>query len=154
MPLRILFIEDDRPLREALCELIRAWAGEGMQCIEVDRIEEALPLIRQGAIDIIVLDWRISLLPGIDVIAHLKEAMPQDQPAMPIEIISGDISDAEGLAAIQAGADDYAQKGAELRGRFLRMVQKSWARCQQQREAYRLLQWFERHATRGDDAAE
>ena len=130
LPSTILFIEDDVPLRTALCTLLRGWAGPAMHCIDVDSIPEALAILPALQVDLIILDYRIAGHTGTDTVPRLRQACPPEQPCPPIDVISGDICDGEGLAAIQAGADSYLQKGDHFTTRFLSMIQQSWARRQ------------------------
>lgn len=130
LPVTILFIEDDVNLRTVLCNLLRTWAGPSMRCIEANTLAEGLAALPYGGIDVIILDWRIVEHPSAETIAQLQEAMPEHQPCIPIEIISGNITEEEGLAALEAGADDFHQKGADLPLAFVRMVKRAWARHQ------------------------
>ena len=129
-PTTILFIEDDVPLRETLCAVLRDWAGPTMHCVDVDSIPQALALLPDQQVDLIILDYRIAGHTGVDTVTRLRQACPPDQPCPPIDVISGDIRDWEGLPTIQAGADSYLQKGEKFASRFLGMVQQSWARRQ------------------------
>lgn len=131
LPVTILLVEDDNLLRTLLCAWLREWAGVSMRCVEVSTLPDAIEALRPGGIDVIILDWRIPGAMGTDAVAALQEAMPADEPPVPIDVVSGDITHDEGLRALAAGADEYLQKDpAGLKPRFVGMVQRSWARHQ------------------------
>lgn len=149
LPRVVLFIEDDPVIRTLLCAILHDWAGGGRKCftlndldaalyaitheapdeflcVEVDTIEAALPILATGCVDLVVFDYRINGTPSISNVRTLMDAMPEHQPKAELVVISGDITDQEGLAAMQAGATDYLQKGVGINHHFLVMVRKAW----------------------------
>ena len=142
-PTTILFVEDDGPLRTVLCDLLRDWAGPTMHCVDVDSVPRALEVLQSLPVDLIILDYRIAGHSGANTVTALRQACPTDQPMPPIDIISGNISDWEGLAAIRRGADSYLQKGDKFGQAFLSMVQKSWERRQHDWTTWQALQRLE-----------
>lgn len=144
LPVTVLLIEDDIPLRTLLCEWLRAWAGPTMRCVEASTLQDGLAAVAGGGIDIVLLDWRIPGGDGPRSIEALVDAMPAREAPAVIDTISGAITTEEGLAAIRAGADDYLQKRpGSMREEFVFMVQRSWERHQM---ATRLVEKLKRSA--------
>jgi two-component system KDP operon response regulator KdpE len=99
---RLLLVEDDAPLRQALATTLRA---TGFEVIEADSGEEGLRASKVQHPDAVVLELS---LPGIDGMQVLREIRTSSQ--VPIVVLSvRDLRD-DKIAALDAGADDYVTK--------------------------------------------
>lgn len=104
--MRILIVDDSPVMRSMLKRLLVAMgikevteAGDGYQ---------ALQLIATSIFDLILLDWRMPVLPGLDTLKQLK-AMP-DLCAIPVVMVASESQKQNIVEAIQAGAADYIIK--------------------------------------------
>lgn len=102
-PLQLLLIEDDDHLRVMLVTAISA--HDGYLVTTANRAESALRIVRESEMDIILLDLGLPDLDGTVLIPLLKEAS-----AAPIIVISARDTEAQKIAALDAGADDYLTK--------------------------------------------
>ena len=100
---RILLVDDEASIRRALRPTL---AELGFQVTEASRGEEGIQLLRAGAFDIVLLDIN---MPGIGGMAALKR-MRSMQPRLPVLILSVRDEEAEKVAALELGADDYVTK--------------------------------------------
>jgi two-component system response regulator RegX3 len=110
---RVLIVDDDRPLRELLCDYLR---HEGFDVLEAADGRSALHTFRSGAVDIAILDI---MLPGLDGLAVLREIRAHS--AMPIILLSGRDAPESRIEGLDSGADDYVVKPfsmAELTARL------------------------------------
>lgn len=69
---------------------------------------QALKLIATTNFDLILLDWRMPVLSGLDTLKQLK-AMP-DFSAIPVVMVTSESQKRKILGAIQAGAANYLIK--------------------------------------------
>jgi two-component system, OmpR family, phosphate regulon response regulator PhoB len=102
---RVLLVEDDA----ALAELI-AWHLERDE-YRVERTadgEEALLLAAEAAPDIVLLDWMIEGLSGIEVCRRLRRA--PDTANVPIIMLTARGEEEDRIRGLQTGADDYVTK--------------------------------------------
>lgn len=101
--MRILLIEDDHPLANAMLKLLHA---EGMTTDWLDDGNKALQALIHEHFDAAILDLN---LPGIDGMSVLRQARKQ-KVATPVIILTarGDLADR--LNGLDAGADDYLAK--------------------------------------------
>lgn len=100
---RILIVEDDRPLREALLDLL---AKRGFA---VEAVDDGLRGAERGVqtdIDLVLLDLALPRLDGVEVCRRLRMA----RPALPILILTARGSEEERVRGLGAGADDYLTK--------------------------------------------
>lgn len=101
--MRILIIEDETALAEALAEILRQ---NHYTADVVCRGPEGLDYASSGIYDIILLDI---MLPGMDGLTLLKN-LRQEQIATPVILLTAksDVSDI--IAGLDAGSDDYLAK--------------------------------------------
>jgi len=66
MATRVLVVEDDVAIRDMLCFSLR---HSGFECDAVSDAESGLALLAQQRPDIILLDW---MLPGVDGIEFIR----------------------------------------------------------------------------------
>jgi DNA-binding response OmpR family regulator len=103
LPVRILVVEDERSLREALVDLL---TNRGFS---VETAADGLAAAERGVesdIDFVLLDLALPRLDGVDVCRRLRMA----RPALPILILTARGSEDERVKGLTAGADDYLTK--------------------------------------------
>ena len=79
----VLVVEDEPAQREVLAYNIKA---EGYQVITAEAGDEALVLVRETPPDVIVLDWMLPHVSGIEVCRQLK--MGVDTARIPVIMLS------------------------------------------------------------------
>ncbi len=121
---RILIIEDDEAIVKSLR---RALAYEGYQVDTAVDGESGLLAARDHAPDLVILDW---MLPGIDGLEVCQRLRAGD--AVPILILTAKDSTQDRVQGLDAGADDYMVKPYELE-ELLARVRALLRRTQQDR---------------------
>jgi two-component system phosphate regulon response regulator PhoB len=102
---RLLLVEDD----PALAQLLRySFEREGFQVSHTPSGEEALLLAHELAPDIVLLDWMLEELSGIEVCRRLRR-MP-DTANVPIIMLSARAEESDRVRGLETGADDYLTK--------------------------------------------
>lgn len=108
--MRIAIIEDDRLQLENLKLLL---GGEpGIKVVGVfGSAEEALPILKQAAPDVILVDLGLPGMSGVELIKRIKKEMPE------VEVMAHTMfEDKENVfPAIKAGASGYILKGSSPR---------------------------------------
>jgi two-component system phosphate regulon response regulator PhoB len=104
-PSKILIIEDERPLGDALASILKSEGSEVSLALDgrrrLKRARDMLP-------DVIVLDLLLPLLPGLEVCRSLRaEARTR---TIPIIITSVEAEERDQLIGFAMGADDYVTK--------------------------------------------
>lgn len=99
---RILVIEDEAPIRRFLRLAI---GSAGFTMLEADRGRTGIERAAVEAPDVVVLDLGLPDLDGKAVIAAIRE-----WSQVPILVLSVRDAEAEKIAALDAGADDYVTK--------------------------------------------
>ncbi|PRY26782.1 two-component system phosphate regulon response regulator PhoB [Aliiruegeria haliotis] len=101
----VLVVEDEPAQREVLAYNLEA---EGFQVQRAEDGEEALLLVEEGAPDVIVLDWMLPSVSGIEVCRRLK--MRPDTRNVPIIMLSARSEEVDRVRGLETGADDYVVK--------------------------------------------
>src|SRR5215207_975261 len=105
MPARILIVEDEEPLALLLRYNLEA-AGYAVECAV--RGDEAELKLRENATDLVVLDWMLPGVSGIELCRRLRA-----QPAtaqLPIVMLTARGEESERVRGLSTGADDYVVK--------------------------------------------
>jgi two-component system phosphate regulon response regulator PhoB len=102
---RVLVVEDEPAQREVLAYNLEA---EGFAVSRADNGEEALLLVDEIAPDIIVLDWMMPNLSGIEVCRRLK--MRSETRSIPVIMLSARSEEVDRVRGLETGADDYVIK--------------------------------------------
>src|SRR5260370_11043825 len=73
-PLRVLVVDDDK----SICRWLNAvLTAEGYECLAARSVEEAEPLLREGPIDLALLDIYIGQANGLEFLEKLKNMHPE-----------------------------------------------------------------------------
>jgi two-component system phosphate regulon response regulator PhoB len=101
----ILLVEDD----PALAELVRFHLEKAGFGVEVTASgDEALRLAGESPPDLILLDWMIEGMSGIEVCRRLRAAPPTR--SIPIIMMTARAEEADRIRGLDTGADDYITK--------------------------------------------
>jgi two-component system, OmpR family, KDP operon response regulator KdpE len=98
----ILVIEDEAPIRRFLRASLES---QGIKMLETATGQEGLALAASYRPDIVLLDLGLPDIDGLEVIRRLRE-----WSTIPIVVLSARGKDADKIAGLDAGADDYLTK--------------------------------------------
>jgi two-component system, OmpR family, phosphate regulon response regulator PhoB len=102
---RVLLVEDEPAQRTVLAYNLEA---EGFAVTQADNGEDAMVLVDEEDPDIIILDWMMPKVSGIEVCRRLK--MRPDTRAIPIIMLSARAEEVDRIRGLETGADDYVVK--------------------------------------------
>ena len=110
---RLLLVDDEPAIKRALGPVLRC---DGWTVIEAESAAEALRRSSEEVIDVVLLDLGLPDADGKEIIPALRSRDP-----LAVIILSARHQEAEKVAALDAGADDYVDKPfniEELRARI------------------------------------
>ena len=102
---RVLVVEDEPAQREVLSYNLEA---EGFSVSKAENGEEALLCVDEDSPDIIVLDWMLPSVSGIEVCRRLKTR--NETRNIPIIMLSARAEEVDRVRGLETGADDYVIK--------------------------------------------
>ncbi|MBB3911104.1 phosphate regulon transcriptional regulator PhoB [Sphingomonas desiccabilis] len=101
----MLLVEDDAALAELLAYHFRR---EDFDVRQTPDGEEALLLAREATPDLVLLDWMVEGLPGIEVCRRLRRA--PETANVPIIMLTARGEEEDRVRGLETGADDYVTK--------------------------------------------
>ena len=114
----VLVVDDEQTARDLCCDVA---TDTGLRARGAATTEEALDILDQSAVDIVITDLRVPELGGIELLKRVREHYPQTAVVMLTQF--GTIDSA--VEATRMGAADYVTKPfhvAELRTKLGRVV--------------------------------
>lgn len=107
---RILIVEDEQPIREMIGF---ALASAGYQVLEAMDVRQGQSLIAEGLPDLVLLDWMLPGMSGLDFARRLKkEELTRE---VPIIMLTARAEEEDKILGLESGADDYITKPFSLR---------------------------------------
>ncbi|MGR2963081.1 sigma-54 dependent transcriptional regulator [Vibrio vulnificus] len=100
---KVLIVEDDEGLREALVDTL---ALAGYEWIEADCAEDALVKLKANPVDIVVSDVQMAGMGGLALLRSIK----QNWPNLPVLLMTAYANIEDAVSAMKEGAIDYMAK--------------------------------------------
>ncbi|MDR9393719.1 MAG: phosphate regulon transcriptional regulator PhoB [Roseovarius sp.] len=101
----VLLVEDELAQREVLAYNLEA---DGFSVAAAENGEEALMMVDEVVPDVIVLDWMLPNVSGIEVCRQLKTR--SETRTVPIIMLSARSEEVDRVRGLETGADDYVVK--------------------------------------------
>ena len=116
MTRQVLLVEDEAPLREMLKF---ALSEEDCEITEAADASEGLARLRERRPDIILLDWMLPGMSGLEFLRHIRREVALRD--IPVIMLTARGEEDDRVRGLQAGADDYLGKPFSTRELKARM---------------------------------
>ena len=120
---RVLVVDDERETQRVLLATL---AAAGYATSVAGSAEEAFDRLRDVPIDLVILDWNLPGMSGLDFCKRARKDPVFGR--MPIVFLSARSASSDIVAAFEAGADDYVSKpfrAPEIRARIHALLRRS-----------------------------
>ena len=101
----ILIVEDEAALQKLLAYNLEAAGFEVAQAFDG---EEALTLLAERTPDLVVVDWMIPQLSGLELLRRIRRR--PEQAHVPVVMLTARTEEPDRLRGLELGADDYVTK--------------------------------------------
>lgn len=102
---RVLIVDDEAPIREMIAVALEM---AGYECLEADSAQSAHPIIVDSLPDMILLDWMMPGISGIEFARRLRrDEMTSD---IPIIMLTAKTDEDNKIQGLETGIDDYITK--------------------------------------------
>ena len=106
-PVRVAVVDDDDDFRRALCFHL---SDQGLEAVACSGGRAALELLGTESVDVILLDWRMPDMNGLEVLRELR----QRGTMTPVIFLTGLADEVFEEAALAGGAVDFVDKSRRL----------------------------------------
>jgi two-component system phosphate regulon response regulator PhoB len=120
---RVLLVDDDRDIREVVGAMLDA---VGLTVEGATSAEEALVRVRKTAFDLLVLDWNLPGMTGVELCRLIRR--DASLQALPVLFLTAHASSSDIVEAFASGADDYVVKpfrAPELGARIFGLLRRA-----------------------------
>ncbi|KWR86675.1 MULTISPECIES: response regulator transcription factor [Cupriavidus] len=123
MGLRVASLEDDAAEAARIREIVTA---EGHECVTFADGRRMLVTLRKVTFDLLLLDWHVPHVSGREVLDWVRAHL---DPRIPVMFLTGRDTEADIVATLSAGADDYMVKPIrprELGARIAALLRRAY----------------------------
>jgi DNA-binding response OmpR family regulator len=106
---QVLVLEDEADVRELLVLHLKR---EGYEVQSFEDAEEALQAFQKSKFDLLILDWMLPKMSGLD---FCKKVRTEFKTTVPILILTARADTMDKVLGLEIGADDYLTKPFEIR---------------------------------------
>lgn len=120
---RVLLVDDDRDIRDVVGAMLDA---VGLTVEGATSAEEALERVRKTAYDLLVLDWNLPGMTGVELCRLIRR--DASLQALPVLFLTAHASSSDIVEAFASGADDYVVKpfrAPELGARIFGLLRRA-----------------------------
>lgn len=124
---KCLIVEDETAIRDLIALIL---VREGYQVQTVGSSHAALQLIECNQFDLMIVDWMLPELSGVDLIKTIRAS----GNAIPILMVTAKVQPEDIVMGLDAGADDYITKPFDanvLKARAQALIRRSQMRSEQ-----------------------
>lgn len=107
MSRKILLVEDEHSIAESIIYNLKS---EGFSVVHVDEGPIALEIFNEEKFDLIILDLMLPEISGLDICRSIRK-----NSNVPIIMVTAKDSEADRVAGLEIGADDYVTKPFSVR---------------------------------------
>jgi two-component system phosphate regulon response regulator PhoB len=113
---KILIVDDEEAIRQMLAFALQ---GEGYECKQAANITEAQAHMSRERPDLILLDWMLPGISGVDFVRRIRRDTRLNQ--VPILMLTAKADEADKIRGLDSGADDYITKPFSTREMLARV---------------------------------
>ncbi len=120
---RLLLVDDDHDVRQLVGTMLQTL---GLEVDQVESAEDALSALKGETYDLLLLDWSLPGMHGLDLCRQLRES--DSFGYLPIVFLTSHSSSKDIVEAFAAGADDYVVKpfrAPELGARIFGLLRRA-----------------------------
>lgn len=106
--MNILIVDDSRIMRNIVKNSLLKNKSLNFDSIEADNGKDAFDILEKGDIDVLLVDWNMPKLNGLDLVKKLRSM--DKYLSLPIIMITSEAAKYNVIEAVKAGVNDYLIK--------------------------------------------
>lgn len=118
--LKILVVDDNQHMRKLVATILQAFGTT--QIYEAANGEDAWAILREVNPDVVLLDWQMDGMTGLDFARKVRTAPNSPNPLLPIVMLTGHTHIDHVRQARDAGVNEFLAKPVSVKAVFTRLV--------------------------------
>ena len=118
--LKILVVDDNVHMRKLVITILQAFGV--VQISEADSGDRAWTVLREANPDVVVLDWVMEGMSGIELVKMIRSNPSCPNPFVPVIMLTGHTSAEHVLEARDAGINEFIAKPVSVKTMMSRLV--------------------------------
>jgi CheY-like chemotaxis protein len=118
--LKILVVDDNAHMRKLVITILQAFGV--IQICEADGGERAWTVLREANPDVVVLDWVMEGMSGIELVGMIRTNPQSPNPFVPVIMLTGHTSLDHVRQARDAGVNEFIAKPVSVKTMMSRLV--------------------------------
>lgn len=118
--LAVLIVDDNQHMRSLVRTILESLAVS--QILEARDGSHALEKMAQSQIDLIIADWNMEPMDGLELTRHLRTSPDSPDQFVPVIMLSGHTERARVMKARDAGVTEFMAKPVSARSLYARIV--------------------------------
>jgi CheY-like chemotaxis protein len=109
----VLVVDDSAYMRELLRAMLRSLGIEHVH--DADGVESAIRVLKGAAVDVVIVDWVMEPLDGLELVQRLRRSEQSPNPFIPIIMATGHTEAARVVEARDLGVTEFLAKPLSAR---------------------------------------
>ncbi|MBV8977748.1 MAG: response regulator [Alphaproteobacteria bacterium] len=118
--LKILVVDDNAHMRKLVVTILQAFGA--IQIFEAESGERALGLMRDTNPDVIILDWMMEGMTGLEFVKQVRASAQSPNPFVPIIMLTGHTHIDHVRQARDCGVNEFLAKPVSVKAIMTRLV--------------------------------
>ncbi len=118
--LNVLVVDDNKHMRMLVAAMLQEFGVKHIYTAEDG--SEALAFLRSGPMDLVITDYMMAPMDGIELTKHLRNQAYSPNPYIPVIMMTGHTEKQRVLAARDAGVTEFLAKPISVQSLLLRLV--------------------------------
>ena len=118
--LKILVVDDNQHMRKLVITILQAFGV--IQIFEAADGRSAWSMLREGNPDVVILDWMMEDMTGIDIVKMVRTSSQTPNPFVPIIMLTGYTQIDHVREARDAGTNEFLAKPVSVKAVMSRLV--------------------------------
>jgi len=118
--LKILVVDDNAHMRKLVVTILQAFGT--IQIFEAESGERAWSLLRDTNPDVIILDWMMEGMSGLDFVKQVRSSAQSPNPFVPIIMLTGHTHIDHVRQARDAGVNEFLAKPVSVKAILTRLI--------------------------------
>jgi len=106
--MKILVVDDSRIMRSIVKNTMKTMYNMEDGFVEAENGEEAFQILKSTPVNLVLLDWNMPVLNGIDLVRKLRAI--DKYKMLPIIMVTSEAAKYNVIEAVKAGVNDYLVK--------------------------------------------